>query len=343
MLRSTVASGSSFLNISRSGSLHRLAPSRNIVLTAAITATVTNLLWGKQAQMADGMDRGELHNKNIDYDAEREEIIQTRINNLKNTRPMTPNYEGHIPLYTSEKFLLFAISGLRSFFHPENGINIVQLGEASAIPMFLESLKRTMLADPTGRRILREKPNVTTAQLDMTHLAEFPDNTFGYQFYQWCKRENVSPDTRAPVSHIDDPLHAYIFKRYRQCHDFYHALNNMPIVIEGEITVKALEAANMGVPMATLGALLAPLRLKPIQKKRLYDIYLPWAVRTGLTCKPLINVYWEEVLGKDLNELREELGIKLPPDLRTMRAERKELIHDLNLKYKKFKKERDEI
>lgn len=312
---------------------------RGFITTALITATLADLLAGKQATMANSMERGELHNKTIDYKLEREERVQRRINNLKDTRPMTPNYEGHIPLYTTEKALLFAISGIRSFFHPENGLNIVQLGEATAWPMFLESLKRTMLSDPTGRRILRDRPNVTTQQLEMDHLAEYPEGTFGYQFYKWCKRENVSPDTRAPVSYIDDPLHAYIFKRYRQCHDFYHALNDMPIVIEGEITVKALEAANMGVPMATLGAILAPLRLKPIQRKRLYDIYLSWAARTGFTCKPLINVYWEEVLAMDCNELRKELGITLPPDLRNMRTERKEKIHKLNLKYKKLKEE----
>lgn len=323
--------------------LHRVQPNRSILLTAALTATVGELLVGKTARMADAMDRGELHNKNVDYETEREENIQHRINNLKNTRPSTPNYEGHIPLYTTEKLLLFAVSGLRSFFHPENGLNIVQLGEATAWPLFLDSMKRTMLSDPTGRRILREKPNVTTQQLEMDHLAEFPKDSFGYQFYKWCKRENVSPDTRTPVSYVDDPLHAYIFKRYRQCHDFYHALVDMPIVIEGEITVKALEAANMGVPMATLGAILAPFRLKPIQQKRLYDIYLPWAVRTGLTCKPLINVYWEEMLTKNVDELRKELGITLPPDLRTMRAERKERIHELNQKYKQMKMESKDL
>ncbi|CAB4255005.1 similar to Saccharomyces cerevisiae YDR204W COQ4 Protein with a role in ubiquinone (Coenzyme Q) biosynthesis, possibly functioning in stabilization of Coq7p [Maudiozyma barnettii] len=318
-------------------------PNRRLVLAAALTATLAELIGGRQAFMANAMENGDLHNKNIDYKAEKEERVLRRINNLKNTRPMTPNYEGHIPLYTTEKALLFAISGLRSFFHPENGLNIVQLGEATAWPIFLESMKRTMLSDPTGRRILRDRPNVTTQQLDMDHLAEYPKGSFGYQFYTWCKRENVSPDTRAPVSYIDDPLHAYIFKRYRQCHDFYHALNDMPIVIEGEITVKALEAANMGVPMATLGAVLAPLRLKPIQRERLYQTYLPWAVRTGLTCKPLINVYWEEVLSMDCNELRKELGIALPPDLRNMRAERKAKIHDLNLKYKKLKEESHDL
>lgn len=326
-----------------SAKLHRVQSKRPILLAAGVTAVIAELLGGKTAQMADAMDRGELHNKTIDYEAEREERVQSRINNLKNTRPTTPNYEGHIPLYITEKALLFAVSGLRSFFHPENGLNIVQLGEATAWPLFLDSMKRTMLSDPTGRRILKEQPNVTTKQLEMDHLAEFPKDTFGYHFYKWCKRENVSPDTRAPVSYVDDPLHAYIFKRYRQCHDFYHALTDMPIVIEGEITVKALEAANMGVPMATLGAILAPFRLKPVQQQRLYDIYLPWAVRTGLTCKPLINVYWEEMLTKNVDELRKELGITLPPDLRNMRAERKERIHNLNMKYRQMKEESKDL
>jgi ubiquinone biosynthesis protein COQ4 len=33
----------------------------------------------------------------------------------------------------------------------------------------------------------------------------------------------------------------------------------------------------------------------------------------------LINVYWEEVLEKDVDELRAELNIERPPDLREIR------------------------
>ena len=320
----------------------RVQARRFIVLETIAAATLGQMIFGRDAQLADCMDRGELHNKNTNYEEERKERTEQRLAALRSTRPMEPNYEGHIPLRLGERLLMFGVSGIKSFFHPEDGINIVQLGEATAHPYFLESLKKTMLKDPTGRRILRDKPHVTTQQLDMDRLANLPKNTFGYQFYKWMMRENVTPDTRAPVHYIDDPLHAYVFKRYRQCHDFYHALCDMPIVIEGEITVKALEAANMGVPMATLGALLAPLRLKPVQKRRLYGTYLPWAVETGLTCKPLINVYWEEVLDKDLDELRNELGIKMPPDLRDMRAERKKMLKDLKAKYAKIKEEQQQ-
>ncbi|CAI4058499.1 ubiquinone biosynthesis protein COQ4 SKDI_04G4230 [Saccharomyces kudriavzevii IFO 1802] len=310
---------------------------RGIVLPAAAMYTLGSLVFGREARLADAMERGELHNKNVDYVKEAEERTESRIRALANSRPLKPRYEGHVPLYQYEKLLLFAISGWNSFFHPEDGYNIVQLGEATALPVFLESLKQTMLSDPSGRRILKEQPNITTDILHMDNLAKLPHNTFGYVYYQWLKRENVSPDTRAPVKFIDDPVHAYIFKRYRQCHDFYHAITNMPIIIEGEVTIKALEGANLGVPMAILGGILAPLRLKKAQRKRLYDIYLPWAVRTGLSCKPLINVYWEEMLEKDVDVLRKDLQITLPPDLRTMRKERIALRRELEAKYNTHK------
>lgn len=307
---------------------------RHFLVSTALT--LGGFVFGKRARLADAMENGELHNKNNDDEAIRKDRVDKRLRSLSETRPMRPRYEGHVPLYLHEKMLLFAISGLRSFFHPEDGNNIVQLGESSAFPFLLESLKKCMLEDETGRRILREQPNITSDTLDMERLGKMDKNSLGYTYYSWLLKEGVSPDTRAPVKYIDDPLQAFVFKRYRQCHDFYHAINGLPIIIEGEIAIKALEAANMGIPMAALGALLAPLRLKPVQKERLYDIYLPWAIRTGLSCKPLINVYWEELLEKDVNELRKNLGIQPPPDLRAIRQERSKIKNQLKMKYDAF-------
>lgn len=304
---------------------------RHILVASALT--LGGFVFGKRARLADAMENGELHNKNNDYEAIHQDRMDKRLKNLSETRPIKPRYEGHVPLYLHEKMLLFAISGLKSFFHPEDGNNIVQLGESSAFPVVLESLKQTMLQDETGRRILKEQPNITSGTLEMDRLKKMEKNSLGYTYYQWLINEGVSPDTRAPVKYIDDPLHAFVFKRYRQCHDFYHAINGLPIIIEGEIAVKALEASNMGVPMAALGGLLAPLRLKPIQRERLYDIYLPWAIRTGLSCKPLINVYWEELLEKDVNELRKELCIQPPPNLRAIRRERSNIRKELKMRY----------
>lgn len=326
-------------HIFRSCRVKTLIGRRTLILETVLTALATKFILGEEARLADKMDNGELHNKNEDYQQLEQTRREDRLKALQNSRPKKPNYPGHIPLWTSEKLILFLVSGIRSYYHPENGINIVQLGEATAITPMLNNLHNTMLSDSTGRRILRDQPDVKEDILHMDKLATYPKNTLGYQFYTWCRRENVTPDTRASIKYIDDPVHAFIFKRYRQCHDFYHAINNAPIIIEGEITIKALEAANLGIPMAILGTLLAPWRLTKIQRERLFDIYIPWAIESGLKCKPLINVYWEELLDKDLNEVRNELGLFPPPDLRSMRDERRNAIKELNYKYKKLSAE----
>jgi len=64
--------------------------------------------------------------------------------------------------------------------------------------------------------------------------------------------------------------------------------------------------------------------LKSAERGRFWRTYLPWALSNGLRAQDVITVYWEEVLEKDVGELRTELGIEPPPDLReTRKAERK--------------------
>ena len=76
---------------------------------------------------------------------------------------------------------------------------IAALGEATASPFFIDKLRDTMLSDPTGRRILREKPRITSTTLDIEKLRSMPDNTLGREYARWLEIEGVSPDTRAAV------------------------------------------------------------------------------------------------------------------------------------------------
>ena len=181
-----------------------------------------------------------------------------------------------------------------------------------------------MLASPTGRRILRDRPRMTSTTLNLPHLRSLPPNTVGATYASWLDREGVSPDTRAAVRYIDDPECAYVMQRYRECHDFYHALTGLPVVREGEVALKAFEFANTLLPMTGL-SVFAAATLKPSERARFASTYLPWAVRNGLRAKEVINVYWEEELERDVGDLRRELGVEPPPDLRAIRkAEREE-------------------
>lgn len=238
-----------------------------------------------------------------------------------------PQYPGHVPLMAVERLAMFAVAGAGSFFTPSNNNYIVALGETSAIEPVLRALQEKMLQSRSGRRILREKPRITSSSLDLEYLRSLPKNSVGGQYVMWLDREGVSPDTREHVHFIDNPELAYVFQRYRECHDFYHAVTGLPVWLEGEIAVKCFEFCNLGLPFAGLGAVLAPWRLKPGQRKRLLDVYYPWAIENGLRGRCLLEVYWEEELETDVSELRQRLGISAPPDLRDLRSRAKAVHH----------------
>jgi ubiquinone biosynthesis protein COQ4 len=195
---------------------------------------------------------------------------------------------------------------------------IAALGEATATPYFIYRLRDAMLSNPTGRRILRDRPRITSQTMSLTYLRTLPDNSVGRTYAAWLEREGVSPDTRDSVKFIDDEECAYVMQRYRECHDFYHALTGLPVYVEGEVALKAFEFANTLLPMTGL-SIFAVTRLKLAERQRFWNTYFPWAIKNGLRSEEVINVYWEERLERDVDELRAELGIERPPDLRETR------------------------
>ncbi|KAF7857044.1 uncharacterized protein EAF02_011277 [Botrytis sinoallii] len=234
-----------------------------------------------------------------------------------------PNYPGHVPLTSIERGGLAVGSAVMAFFNPYRADLIAACGEATATPYFIYRLRDAMLSSPTGRRILRDRPRISSKTLSMPRLRALPPNTVGRCYAEWLDREGVSPDTRDSVKYIDDEECAYVMQRYRECHDFYHAITGLPIVREGEVALKAFEFANTLLPMTGL-SMFAVMSLKPAERRRFFTIYAPWAFANGLKAEEVINVYWEEQLERSVEELREELGIEKPLDLRDIRRTEKE-------------------
>ncbi|GMM33528.1 ubiquinone biosynthesis protein [Saccharomycopsis crataegensis] len=230
------------------------------------------------------------------------------------------NYPTHIPIKGIDRLIMGAACFFGATLHPENNNYITGIGEITAFEPVLTRIRDSMLSNKVGRQILRERPRITSKTLDLDYLKSLPPDTFGNTYYKWLQREKVSPDTRVPVHYIDDEELAYVFQRYRECHDFHHAISGLPIVLEGEIAVKAFEFANFGLPFAGAGAVISPFKLTQKQRTRLFDVYYPWCFSNGLNCKGLINIYWEQQMEKKIDELRRELGIESPPpDMRTLR------------------------
>lgn len=228
-------------------------------------------------------------------------------------------YAQHVPLNAFQRAFLFASSGMAAFINPRRADLIATFGEMTVQPYFARRLKTQMLSDRVGRQILKEKPRISSTTLDIGALRNLAPETVGYQYTQWLETENVSPDTRRAVRFVDDPEEAYVMQRYRECHDFYHAITGLPVVMEGEVAVKAFEFANLRIPMTGLAALSEPCKLDAAAQRRLKDIYLPWAIVNGLRAKCLLNVYWEHELETNADDLRARINIERPPDLRELR------------------------
>ncbi|CAK7562874.1 MAG: Ubiquinone biosynthesis protein [Sporothrix epigloea] len=229
-----------------------------------------------------------------------------------------PKYEGHVPLTLIEKGAMALGSAFGAYINPRRADLIATLGEVSAGPV-AQRLRDTMLSDPTGRQILRDRPRITSENWPLGELLAMPKNTVGYVYGHFRQRYHMSPDVRDHVRYIDDAECAYVIQRYRECHDLYHAVLGLPPqYVEGEIALKAFEFANTGLPMTAL-SLVAVARLKPEERKRFFTIFLPWALRSARRAKPIINVYWEKELLTDAAELRERLGLEKPPNLHTLR------------------------
>jgi len=225
----------------------------------------------------------------------------------------TPAYEGHIPLNWFENTFLAVGSAVMALADPRRGDMVAALGETTAGPA-LPRLRDRMLESAEGRQILKDRPRVNSSTVDMQALSALPEGTFGRSYITWLDRCGVTPDTREPVHYIDDPELAYVMQRYRESHDFYHCITSMPVSVTYEVALKYFEFANLGLPMTAISAAFGPLRLTSPQRARLFNEYVPWALKCGGSAKSLISVYWEKRWEQDVEELKRELGIWDPPE-----------------------------
>nr|KAJ3421060.1 Ubiquinone biosynthesis protein [Polyrhizophydium stewartii] len=189
---------------------------------------------------------------------------------------------------------------------------VAALGETTGT-LVLPALRDRMLRDRDGRRILRERPLVSTASVDLARLRALPTSTFGGAYVRFLDSQHVTPDSRENIKYIDDPELAYVMLRYRQVHDFWHALLDMPVTVEAEIAVKWFEFVQTGLPVAMLSALVGPLRLTAAERERLFGHFVPWAVQSASNCKFLMAVMYEDLFEQDLEQVRRDLGFLPPP------------------------------
>ncbi|TPX49926.1 hypothetical protein SeMB42_g01466 [Synchytrium endobioticum] len=191
-------------------------------------------------------------------------------------------------------------SAFAAFRDPTRQDMVAALGESTG-PPFLSQMRNRMLIDPIGRKILRIQPIINTFTLPSS-LSSLPHNTFGYHYANFLSSHSVSPDTRAPVRYLSNPELNYVMTRYRQIHDFWHTLLGLGISVEEELALKWFELVQTGLPVCALSSFVGPLRLNNDERERLFRTYVPWAIQCASNSRFMMNVMYEELFERDLDE-----------------------------------------
>uniref|UniRef100_A0A915J907 Ubiquinone biosynthesis protein COQ4 homolog, mitochondrial n=1 Tax=Romanomermis culicivorax TaxID=13658 RepID=A0A915J907_ROMCU len=204
-------------------------------------------------------------------------------------------YPHHIPTTFFQKSLLTVGSAITAILDPSRDDMVACMGE-TASSLILPQIKRKMMNNKTGRKILIEEPRILNRTVDLEHFRKLKDGTLGREYVKFL-----------------DKLLLYVMQRYRETHDMFHVCLEMPTTILGEVVVKWIEGIQFGLPMCFLGGLFGSLRLYPKQRRKFLDSYFPWAVKNSSNGEFLMNVYWEHHWDKPLKELRKEINFEDPP------------------------------
>ena len=148
-------------------------------------------------------------------------------------------------------------------------------------------------------------------------LSSFPPNSFGRHYHDFMSSHGFDPHHRPTVKYVDDADLAYILLRYRESHDFYHTIYNLPPTVLGEIVLKYIELLEFKLGGAGLQAVVGSIGLlNEGERRELVESYIPWVLKnfgnrrrlaSGVS---LLEVFWEEELEEDIDSLRLRLAIE---------------------------------
>mmetsp|Transcript_35856 Transcript_35856/g.33957 ORF Transcript_35856/g.33957 Transcript_35856/m.33957 type:complete len:251 (-) Transcript_35856:49-801(-) len=228
---------------------------------------------------------------------------------------LSPSYFIPYNLSIMQRAFLIPYFGLGAITDPRRGDLVAGLGDATGEPQ-LQKIKASLLLTAAGRKLMIEKPLITKQSLKSVSVEPFPEKSLGHKYTEFMKHHDFSADERTVVRFISDPDTAYVMCRYRQVHDFWHVLCDLPPTVLGEIALKFFELKATGLPVCLFSSLLGPLKLSSEEKKFLILEYSPWVARSKSRCDEILSYRYEDNLYKSISDIREELGIEIAPKMK---------------------------
>ena len=172
-------------------------------------------------------------------------------------------------------------------------------------------LLASLREDPSGRRILAEKPELSSERVDFERLRRLPETTLGGAYVRHLDRNGLSADYQAAATrHVDDPDVAYLMRRFRQTHDVWHALLGLGVAGHEEVVIHAFSGGQLRLPVSAMVVLFGT--LKHIVGERRWGTRAHSrrvAYEVGRAAAPLLPVVWEDSWAEPIDAVRARHGL----------------------------------
>ncbi|MBA2544850.1 MAG: hypothetical protein H0V17_34730 [Deltaproteobacteria bacterium] len=188
---------------------------------------------------------------------------------------------------------------------------IHRVEEITGRPRFRRLLAE-MAATPEGRRLMVERPELSSEHVDYDRLRALPATTLGGTYARHLDSNKLSADYQAAATlHVDDPDMAYLMRRFRQTHDVWHALLGMGIEGHEEVLIHWFTYGQLRLPVSALIMVFGS--MKHLVLERRWDALrhsMMEAYRAGRDAEPLMPVCWEDLWERPLEDVRAAYNVR---------------------------------
>ncbi len=174
------------------------------------------------------------------------------------------------------------------------------------------ALLAEMQATPDARRLLDERPELSSDHVDYEALRALPPSTFGGAYVRHLDGNGITADYQAAATrHVDDPDMAYLMRRFRQTHDVWHALLGLTIAGHEEVIIHAFSFGQLRLPVSAMIMLLGGMKHIVLERRwgtlrhSMFEAY-----RVGRQAEPLMPVYWEDRWKEPLDDVRDRYNVR---------------------------------
>ena len=188
---------------------------------------------------------------------------------------------------------------------------IHRVEEITGRPRF-RRIQAELESTPEGRRLLSERPELSSELVDYDHLRALPPTTFGGAYVRHLDNNHITADYQAAATrHVDDPNMAYLMRRFRQTHDVWHALLGIGITGHEEVLIHWFSWGQLRLPVSAMIMFFGSLKHLVLERRwQAVRHSALEAYRAGRDAAPLLGVYWEDLWERPLSEVRHENSIK---------------------------------